>query len=449
MRIRGEASGNDFTVRTGVTGVSAGLDRMGSALFMDIADFSTYAIDTSPYDATGTRVDNYIQKGYDSSSGLHTQVPNIDIDDVTIYGNWTRKGINLAGAEACNIGKNVLIRGFTVGMRGSACWYARGEARILHNWRGFIAQYCTDFDITGMSVWKPVEAPVYDPTVSGFDGSESPNRTTFWTDAVLKRTASIYSNYSCLTASTLTVELGDYQFMSFMAVNDFRGIYTEQSAQDIIFSAGPDQQNEKYSFKTIGPAANNAVCLASVNDARISIEVLDHNYTSAGFSKIFRMLFNDIGPIGKPTLKRIRLTGSDTVTDAQIRYGDLKEEQQNWTPVPKFGGVAADAGAGVKNGRWDRIGNRIFVNADVNIATLSGATGAFTIDGLPYPVRNSFGQDGCAVLSLFFGTPTLRVGQAAAGSSTITFDGITNTGFVNGAEIRLSMDYLTDSGDPN
>lgn len=91
-----------------------------------------------------------------------------------------------------------------------------------------------------------------------------------------------------------------------------------------------------------------------------------------------------------------------------------------------------------------RIGNTVTVWGYVTIQTLNGAaSGAFTIDGLPFVIRNVFGLDSCADVAFSFGTPALTKGRGEAGGYAIKFDGITKTGFSSGADIRFQMTYET------
>jgi len=440
LSLRGQGCANDWTVRTGIAGVASGTERMGSALFCDINDFTTYALDTCPYDNTGVRLDDTTVEGGDSSSGLKTQVSNVQISALTIYGNWTCKGVNLAGAESCKIASDVLIRGFTVGVRCSATWYAKIYCRILHNWRGLIGYLSgTDIDISGASFWKPVEAPVYDPAVSGYDGTE-PTIDAWWTAAALKRTAHIFNFYCNITGTNVGAELGDVMFMSKNGVANLTGIYTEGATFTTIFTEGPDQQNEFYQFDTTVSAS---VPLLYSKNARIQVDVAHHNNQN-GYSAVIGDLVNSIGYEGLPVLNGVKLTGSDVFTDPSIAYGGLRQYQGPWSPVPKFGGTAGDSGSGTKTGRWVRIGNTVTVWGYVTIQTLNGAaSGAFTIDGLPFVIRNVFGLDSCADVAFSFGTPALTKGRGEAGGYAIKFDGITKTGFSSGADIRFQMTYET------
>lgn len=447
--LRGQGCGNDFTTRTGiVAGQSAGLERMGTALFADISSFSTYAIDTCPYDNTGTRLNNATQLGSDSFNGLRTQVPNVHIEGMTIYGNWTCKGINMAGAESSSIAANVLIRGFTVGVRWSATWYSRMACRVFHNWRGLIAYFAvTDLDISGASFWRSVEAPVYDPTASGYDGTE-PTIDSWWTAAVLNRSAHVYNYYGNLVGDGVKAEFGDYIFMSYNATNNFQNIYTEEAAVGIIFTSGADQQHERYQFKSI--FTSTAPLLFSKN-SRLEIDVLHHNYSALGYGNVIGDLQNSLGYEGVPVMNGVKLTPADIsngFVDTFAAYSGLREFHGTWTPTAKFGGANADTGSGIKKGRWTRTGNMVHVQGYITIPTLTAATGAFTIGILPFRIRNDSGLDAVANISFFFGTAALRVGRGVSGGYDIVFDNITQVGFSNGADIRFEMTYETDEGGP-
>lgn len=441
--LRGQGVANDWTVRTGVAGNASGKERMGTALFCDIANFGTYALDTCPYNASGVRLNDTTVMGGDSTNAIKTQVSNVRIHAMTIYGNWTCKGLNLAGAESFYVGDDVLIRGFTVGVRATATWYGKFKGRVLHNWRGLIAYLSnTDIDLSGSSWWKSVEAPVYDPAVSGYDGTE-PAIDSWWTAARLAKTAHIFNYYSNLYGSNIACELGDYIFMSKNAVCDFTGIYTEGAKEAIIISEGPDTQNESYSFDTI---VTSTAYLLYQKNARMRVSVARHAGQN-GYSRVIGDLINTIGELGVPTFNGVKLTGSDVFTDQSIAYGGIRQRQGEWTPIPKFGGANADSGTGTKVGRWVRIGNMVTVTGYVTIQTLNGS-GAFTIDGLPFRIRNFFGLDAAAVIAFANATPALTRGRGQAGGYTILFDGITNSGFANGANIRFQMTYETDEGGP-
>ena len=443
LTLRGQECANDFTVRTGVAGIASGLERMGTALFADIIDFGTYAIDTCPYDNTGVRLNNATVLGGDSSGGLKTQVPNFRLESLTIYGNWTCKGINMAGAESCYIAPDVLIRGFTVGARFSASWYAKCSARILASWRGVIGYLsATDLDLSGASFWRPVEAPVYDPAVSGYDGTE-PAIDSWWTAALLKKSAAIFNHYCNFAGFNVAVELFEIMFMSKSGVNDFKAVYTEAATDTIIFSEGPDQQNENYEFDTI---VSSSAPLITAKNARISVRVAHHNNQN-GYSKVIGDLQNSIGYEGFPVLDGVRLTGSDVFADASIAYGGLRQMQGVWTPTLKFGGAAGDTGTGTKTGRWVRTGNLVHVWFYITVPTKSAATGAATIDNLPFVIRNEFGLDSYPGFSFIFGGPAGLKGRGTAGGYLITLE-TTDAGFSNGADIRGYMAYETTEGGP-
>lgn len=447
LTLRGQGAANDWTVRTGIAGTAAGTERMGTALFCDIANFGTYALDTCPYNAAGSRLNDTTVAGGDSSGGLKTQVANFRMFSMTLYGNWTCKALNLAGAESCYIADDVLIRGFTVGVRASATWYGKFRARVLHNWRGCIAYLsATDLDLSASSWWKPVEAPVYNPVVSGWDGTE-PTRDTWWTDSVLAKTAHIFNHYSNLYGSNIACELGDYMFMSKNGVNDFTGIYTEGATAGIIFTEGPDQQNEMYQFDTI--VTSTAPFIYSKN-ARLHVEVAHHNNQN-GYSRVIGDLVNTLGYEGVPTLNGVKLTAADGLagwTDQSIAYGEIAQLQGPWVPAPKFGAGNSDSGSGTKAGRWVRIGNMVTVSATVTIQTVSAATGTFTIEGLPFRVRNFFGLDAPCTIAFLDGGPAITRGRGEANGYKIIFDNITQTGWLNGANIRLQMTYETDEYGP-
>jgi hypothetical protein len=308
LRLFGDGTGNDFTVRDEIDKMYALHDipepnkyQMGSCILCDINDPNTYAIDTCSFDRTGTRLNDAVSFGLDSWHGYKIEVHNVNIENMTIFGRYTCKGINLAGAVKCRL-SNVMIKGFTVGIRLSAVWYgALEDVRVMASWRGIIAF----FDITNLTyrnVSVSCWGPAYDPNISGYDGSEPPPGDTEWTSTINRCSAGFYSFYGGVTGFQVTCEGYDVGFMSWNARDFMPSVYVEGIKRIICCARGPDNQNCRYIFNMI-TSCNGSNLLWS-RTARLDVDVLTTNYTRGSFSNIGYVDHGEV-PEYKPVLRGI------------------------------------------------------------------------------------------------------------------------------------------------
>jgi hypothetical protein len=230
--------------------------------------------------------------GGDSFQGRATLVNNVHMENMTIFGRYTCKGLNLAGAVRCRL-SNVFIKGFTVGLRLSAVWYgALEDVRVVSSWRGIIA-YLSVTNMTYRNVSVARQGPMYNPDVSGYDGTEpirDVTADTDWTRAIDALSAGFYNFFSMVTGFQITAEHYNVAFMSWNARDYMTSIYVEGIDQIVCCVSGPDGQNCRYSFIEIASCRD----LIWARNARLTIDVMSHNYTitQEAFKNIYRALIN-------------------------------------------------------------------------------------------------------------------------------------------------------------
>ena len=258
----------------------------GSAILCSIANYATYAIDTSPFGSNGVRNDDILLRGTDSSAGLYSFSDGMTFENLFIYGENTCKGLNLAGATKLSI-INCWLERFTVGIRLSASWYGGIlNTRIEVSWRGLITyQEVNELTLFGVSIGK-YDTDTYDPTVNGYDGSEGPAYDS-WTQADNNtKSCCIYNYYGSIQGWGVTLEGLQVALSSYNGRDTIRGIYVEGITSRLIQVTGADSQNADYQFSVI---STNVANFLWAQYARIKIDCQATNYTQTGFNKLIEL----------------------------------------------------------------------------------------------------------------------------------------------------------------
>ncbi|AXH76957.1 MAG: pectate lyase superfamily protein [Caudoviricetes sp.] len=439
LMIYGETKANDWSVQWGDTDPLTGGDRrFGSCLYADISDYNVYAVDTAPYHTDGQRHLGDWLKGSDSYDGLKTEVHGISMRDITFYGKWTCKGLNMAGAVSSML-DNVVIAGFTVGIRYSATWFgSTKDLRILANWKGIISYMSvTDLFMTNTTILKTTTAPAYDPDTMGSDPC-LPQTGAWWLPLWNKVTSGIVNVYSSMTAKNLTVEHFQCYSQGQCAANDFQNVHIEGISYIAIISHGPDQNNERHMFETI---AGNAADLIACKDSRLEVGCLKTNYTQNGFNR----LFFDISTssfIYKPIIWGLTFKAGETFNSDYITRKDFYNSSGGWGPELRAGG--ASLGTQSNRGRWVRQGNLVTVWGYLTVSSKNAATGSLTITGLPFVSRDDFGFFAGGIISYAYNSPTAGTPiRIAHNSSSIEIIGKTHADIQNDADLRFSLTYET------
>lgn len=432
----GEGTGNDWTVRSGSVGTpTGGVNRLGSAILVDYAG-NDYALDTSPYGDQGARLDNITLDGGDSFHGRRTEVHNLVIEDMTIQGRWSTRGLNLAGAVKSRL-SNVLVRGFSVGVRWSAAWYsAMEDVRVLANYRGIVAYHSvTDLCLRNVSVARSFEAPVYLAAQAGRDSSDPPVRGDL-TQPLIDQPCGIYSFYSNLDGSNVTVESFPVGFFSVNSTETHRGIYVEGIDDVVVRVQGSDQQFSSFDFDTI---VSNRGDLLWSSMARVRVCASAHNYTQAGFTRLIQFLNTQGQRQFTPMFGRLSKNPADTTPDTAIRRTLEDHANGAWTPVLRFGG--SSAGTQVGFGTWHRTGDLVTCLFTVQMPSKGTATGAATLEGLPFASVAEWGHYGVGQLGFVYayhGSTELYVPNQ---SSQAVFRGVDQSHFLDGADLRGMIVY--------
>ena len=71
-------------------------------------------------------------------------------------------------------------------------------------------------------------------------------------------------------------------------------------------------------------------------------------------------------------------------TDKKINRIDVLGPYGTWTPYINFGGNAVGLTYSSRTGNYVRVGNLVWVSADIRLSAKGSSTGTVRIDGLPY-----------------------------------------------------------------
>ncbi|MDR5743269.1 glycosyl hydrolase family 28-related protein [Caballeronia sp. LZ029] len=453
LHLLGDNATTDYPSRDGVNGVgTGGIKRFGSCIYSTFANQQSYALDTSPWSSTGTRSDDYLQTAADSSAGTHTQMQGIVIENMSLIGAWTCRGLNLAGADTFRL-KNVFIKGFNVGVRCSAVWYGRAEnVTIESNYRAWInAIGCTDVQLDNCALRNGVDGVTYSASASGREPSDPPT-TTNLTQAMLDQNVGVVSYYSTISSDNTALENFQTAILSSNTVDRHTNLYVEGISDVVLRVANFDGQNGYYHFDTINP--NGASCdLLWCSLARVEVDCNWTNYTPGNYRKLIGFLnapgnSRDLIPIFNA---RFTTNAGDTLGPQFYRKRPDDYNVGNWTPSLSFGGNSAGT-PDLAYGRWHRIGNRVFCDFNIHIATLSGATGQALISGLPFNSDTTTNHISVGVVGYSSNSPSdVRLNitwNSGATASLVNSTGValTNSGFSNGVQLAGSFSYEVQAG---
>jgi len=128
-------------------------------------------------------------------------------------------------------------------------------------------------------------------------------------------------------------------------------------------------------------------------------------------------------------------------------------EEGTFTPTITFGGASVGITYSTQNGLYTRIGNVVYVVANVRLTSKGSSTGTANIAGLPYSQRTL--TDGEAAISIqannFAATVITQVmGYVVSGSNTILFQRysagaavtLSDTDFANNTIVRVFVSYF-------
>lgn len=437
LRVYGETSGNDWTIRNDATG---GAEKWGSSIYVDYVNYQDYAIDTSPYHADGLRHDNDTLEGGDSFNGLKTEVHNIILEDISIIGNYTTKGVNMAGAVFSKV-RNVFLKGFTIGWRYSATWYGVQEnCRSWVSWKGLIAYISvTDLVIDNTSFQKGYDAPAYNTATMGRDPA-LPEVSGWWRQEFNDNTVGITNFFSCLTARNLTVEGFHTYSAGRGAVNDFESVYIEGITFVAIISMGPGESSERHVFDTI---TTNSGDLIAQSQSQLEVGCRSTDSTQGGFKELFYEIASD--PFYRPKIWGLKNNNPNSIYEVRFTERmDVRHREGFWTPTLSAGGSSLGTNLVPEQSRYIKIGNLVTVWGYLVIGNKTGATGDITIGGLPFASADRFGQWSSGTTSFGYSAPPAGTALALRhGSYEISIPGKTHTDIQNGADIRFSLTYET------
>jgi hypothetical protein len=129
-------------------------------------------------------------------------------------------------------------------------------------------------------------------------------------------------------------------------------------------------------------------------------------------------------------------------------------EEGTWTPFINFGGVSGISAYNAQNGTYTKIGNMVTVRAYIAIGTKSGATGAATFGGMPFPTKIVGASDyhtaymyisggaitGAPMCYIAPNTNFANLGQTNGSTGYVT---INQSNFANGTDFIFQATYLT------
>ncbi len=445
VRLVGDGPGMDFPLRTGAggTGGTGGAKFGGTTLYSEHDTAGSYAFDTSPYNASGVRTDNYLTTGSDSFAGTHTQVSGVIIENMTLLGSWSSFGVNMSGADNSHL-RNVTIKGFHVGLRWSAGWYSSMyDVRIIATYRGIITWMSqTELAMFNVSVNGYCDGVTYNPATAR-DGSD-PTPTANLLQGNIDQPCGILSNYGNTTGFKVSVENFYQAFLSYNSVDNYNGVYVEGTTGVILRITGPDQQNSTFDFDTL---VSNTAPLIWSDQARLTVIARNHNYTQGGFTDLLSFVNTANNRAYVPVLKGLSLNASDIshgVTSKNVRNIPDDYSTGTWSPILNFGGASAGTQSS-NNGQWWRLGSMIFASFYINVPTISGSGNA-KIANLPFTSSNGTINPGGGPVLFAFAAPAGMNGWVQQNVSEISLVNntgaqLTNTGFSNGVDIRGFVFY--------
>ena len=380
---------------------SADYTRCGAALFVQIDNEHTYAIDTSPYSGGPTRKDDCVVIGGDIFLGTIQPVDGITIESLTIIGNGKCRGFNFAGCNQLRV-KNCFIEGFIVNVRISSCWYgSMSDTYLRTRWRALIHAFCTDLALYNVNFLRQYNAVPY----IGTDPLTAAAPDALWPVAANGYSAGIVGFWSNATGFNVTSEGFQVGFQGFNTVHHMFGVYVEGIKDFIIMSRGDNSAfgGDKFLFDTI-VECKQADLIWSVLQ-RMEVDVAPHPLVQGHFRNLLAyVVYNS--PDTRPRIKGVTLNPTDVYGPNDFVKATFAERAIPWTPELTFGGQSAGAQPGNK-GRMTQHNGLCFAFFNITLASRSAATGPAEIRGLPAQVRAEDDLHGSGQISFIVGSPTI------------------------------------------
>lgn len=155
---------------------------------------------------------------------------------------------------------------------------------------------------------------------------------------------------------------------------------------------------------------------------------------------------------GATDLSVSALTANDVnATNLRIGNNQLLYEVGTWTPTLRFGGATTGITYGAQVGNWTRIGELVYANFRIALASKGTAVGTADIVGLSFTAANPrdigsvidcvVGMGGGTALP---GTPYIVMSGSTlfpAAATTTTRQQLSNAHFDNNADIRASITF--------
>jgi hypothetical protein len=127
-----------------------------------------------------------------------------------------------------------------------------------------------------------------------------------------------------------------------------------------------------------------------------------------------------------------------------------------WSPILQFGGGSTGITYATQTGRYTKIGNRVFLTAQIMLSAKGSPTGNATITGLPFnQVSSTPTMHGSMVVTHYFNLASITgylTGFIGSGESTATLrlggatgtTDLTDTNFTNTSQLQLEMIMTTE-----
>lgn len=428
--------------KIGFYGRNAASDAIdNSVIIVDYADPGGYAVDTSPYQAGGTRVDGAVSYGNSVHTSALSSINSVVIRDLTFVckSQNSVRLFNLAASEQFVV-DNVASYGFLVSMRVTATWRSvvrdsqfysgfRG-AELMHSINNLVFDNVT-FSRLGMTAVDTQAANLSDPALEGLP------------DYAWKDSAGILCyDGATVTGHGITVEGFDRTVVAATHSNvDIRSLWVETSKVLVT--------ND---YSVIDLCVNKLLygdVLIDVTNGHTTLRNISYNVNQIPASTDYTSV---LGSLGVADISRTALidfppkVAGDSTGNLHMIYKSetVVEQRGTWTPTLEFGG--SSAGTQSSTGYYYRVGDLLYASFYITCATKSGATGAATISGLPLPSKDNFGHAGSGSVTFGYAAPV--AGQALmvdANSSVISIPGKTDTHFSNGLDIRGTVVFTVGS----
>jgi hypothetical protein len=130
-------------------------------------------------------------------------------------------------------------------------------------------------------------------------------------------------------------------------------------------------------------------------------------------------------------------------------------EEGTWIPTLQFGGGSTGMAYATQAGRYTKIGNRVFLTAQITLSAKGSSTGNATITGLPFnQISSAPSMNGSIILTHYFSLASITgylTGFIGTGGNiaTLRLGGVTGTSnlfdanFTNTSQLQLEMIMTT------